>query len=733
RYQLDSPVTGAGYYYGAYTAETFNLSSLLQMVPSDELKSAKVRATLKPSLMVEDFKGDWEKEWFTYKPSEWARTTHKINDDLWKAPAQAKLAMKVRAAEANQLVVLIDGYAAEVKISGGKQWQEVVLSPQDFQNLEGASLPGWQKIKQLKLSPAERLRPNRGSKKKARIVGKNWRGTNPEFRDLRWQLPDASDKDTQSSLLDIFPRSVAETPADRQGKTVFSSRYTPSGSLWDPRLDEKQVFHLAMAHQQDADNSFKLRMGKGGQIYSLQGSFGESVPPSWRAANSHISPFNDEVWQFVAVATQYNGVEASQKAGDLPEETVARMKDSEYKNSFFIHNSGAYIPGDSEIDSLYCPLLASEVDRANRSCRMLNWGLVPQIKTVHRSPLLYYTQVRDVGEGIIEMTWVIHNFSVRDDVVFDHLNAPWGGTRMTSLPLRYVSSPEGKLVERKDILNSGGVVPVRKTGGWNLSCASEADDSPSLALVYGTDRHLEAERARKAAGKPYCQFNQSLYRDWRANAPAYSRGWKDWRTMPANSFRNYDVCEVIPKLRIAPQTTIWYRSFLVVGAKSKVMKQAHSLVNQVDYGLLQFDAKSTSLRSVLIQDGSVQVHDKPQRSSARFEVLSRPVSESRPIFLIKHSETGQQIITTDPYYFVKKESVDFQFPTEHPHYDYYQDINGYSIAQNNSEWQSLLGYGYVQKPESGSWKQLSDLVDPALFPTANQFHLNLWVKIPNSN
>jgi hypothetical protein len=28
----------------------------------------------------------------------------------------------------------------------------------------------------------------------------------------------------------------------------------------------------------------------------------------------------------------------------------------------------------------------------------------------------------DVGDGIIELTWVVHKYSERDDIVFDHLN-----------------------------------------------------------------------------------------------------------------------------------------------------------------------------------------------------------------------------------------------------------------------------------------------------------------------
>ena len=139
-YPLEVPVTGAGYYYGTYTAGTFNVSSLLRRATSDEVTSAGARATLKPSHLIESFEGEWEKEWFTYKPDDWARTTHKLYDDAWKAPANAALALEVSAAEANELVVLIDGYAAEVHLDGGGTWQEIVLRAEEFSNLAGESL-----------------------------------------------------------------------------------------------------------------------------------------------------------------------------------------------------------------------------------------------------------------------------------------------------------------------------------------------------------------------------------------------------------------------------------------------------------------------------------------------------------------------------------------------------------------------------------------------------------------
>ena len=94
---------------------------------------------LKPALkqmfeMIESFEGDWRKEWFTYKPEEWGRKTHKVYDPQWKAPAGAKLALEVRAARPNKLVVGIDGHAAEVDLDGGEKWQTVTLSPAGFIN-----------------------------------------------------------------------------------------------------------------------------------------------------------------------------------------------------------------------------------------------------------------------------------------------------------------------------------------------------------------------------------------------------------------------------------------------------------------------------------------------------------------------------------------------------------------------------------------------------------------------
>ena len=527
-------------------------------------------------------------------------------------------------------------------------------------------------------------------------------------------------------LLDVFPPSTVTLPG-KEGKVVVTTDYYPSGSSWQKDLDERWVFHREIKHEQDEHNSFALRIGKGGQIYSLRGAFGESVPPSWRAEGPS-SPWNDEVWQFVAICLKYN--DTLFRSGVVSDEVKKRIEQTAFPRlHYFIHNSGGYMEGDLEgLDNLYCPMLAAATPDDGRTYRTVNWGLIPW-NTPHRSPLLYYVQTRDVGDGVIELTWVVHNFSVRDDVVFDWLNAPWGGTRLTSLPHHYVSAPDGRLMDRnevhriKDMWNNP--VDVRETGGWNLSCANELPDSPSLALVFGRDRHLEAEMEKVANGQPHCQYAGSLYRDASTLGRAEFRD-QDWRERPENDQRNYDVAVVIPKFRLAPGTTIWYRSFLVVNRKDRAIELAKTLVDSVDYGLLTFDPATTPLVPVFIRDG--RVTDGRESNTPAFELFAKPVPGTKPLFLVENNTTGQEVITSDMYMFFDKEKLDWNLPPEHPDADYYNNAYAYRLEKNNSTWKRLLGFGYVNKPADGTFVRLSHLLDANHFPASDTYHLDLFVK-----
>ncbi len=189
-YSLNENVMGAGYYYGFYSAKNFNLSSSMSMISPEQLKEAGVVATMKPSLTIETFEVEWEKEWFTYQPEDWPCKTHKLYDDKWKAPRNAKLAIEVYSANPNKIVIGIDRYATEIKLKGGNKWQRIVLSANDFQNAIGNSLPSWSGIKELRLGPMETLNEKKDAENKKLELGAKWIGGKPLFRNMHWITQD---------------------------------------------------------------------------------------------------------------------------------------------------------------------------------------------------------------------------------------------------------------------------------------------------------------------------------------------------------------------------------------------------------------------------------------------------------------------------------------------------------------------------------------------------------------
>ena len=169
-YRLDAPVSGAGYYYGLYTAKTVNISSRMAIVEPDQLVAAGVKATDKPSLIIEKFEKGWQKEWFTYDlTGKWPQTTHKLYDEKYKGQAGAKLSIDVKSEMPNKLVIGLDKHAAEVSLKGNSDWQTVILDAGDFSNGDEVKLAGWEGIRSLRLGSSG-----------------EWKGAAPEFRNLKW-------------------------------------------------------------------------------------------------------------------------------------------------------------------------------------------------------------------------------------------------------------------------------------------------------------------------------------------------------------------------------------------------------------------------------------------------------------------------------------------------------------------------------------------------------------------
>ena len=186
-YELESPIAGAGYYYGSYETRIFNLSSLLLVLSSEELEKLNVKVAERVDGLVESFAGSWKKDWFTYNTPKWRLRTNKLYEPHWVAPSpSARLSLEVSSESTNQMVLWIDGYGVELDLLGNHSWQRFSFSASALKNAEGKSLPGWGGIRELRLDDTEKLTAPRGSTAKPLKIGTQWEGSPPKFRNLRW-------------------------------------------------------------------------------------------------------------------------------------------------------------------------------------------------------------------------------------------------------------------------------------------------------------------------------------------------------------------------------------------------------------------------------------------------------------------------------------------------------------------------------------------------------------------
>ena len=173
RYQLDEAITGAGYYYGIYTSDRVVLSSKMSVVSPEKLQQAGVQPVLQPSGEIEDFTGDWQKQWFIYgnHADNWRLSTRKLGDELYAAPDYAKLALSVRAEQDNILQLKLGKSTATVKVAGGGFWQDVQLYPMDFKDADGVMRSDWKDIHIFQFTDE---------------ADSPWQGAAPEFQKLHW-------------------------------------------------------------------------------------------------------------------------------------------------------------------------------------------------------------------------------------------------------------------------------------------------------------------------------------------------------------------------------------------------------------------------------------------------------------------------------------------------------------------------------------------------------------------
>ncbi len=445
----------------------------------------------------------------------------------------------------------------------------------------------------------------------------------------------------ESRLFGFIPATPEMALPAFNGSTRFSRDFVPSTSTWDEKADERAVFLGRLVHSQDEANSWELRLGKGGQIYSFAGPFGESIPPQthpWtlREGVRNHSLWVDDVWQAVAVCLR------KQNHDKIYHENTKRAPQNRIYNMFyFIHQAGVYLREPTQEETFYSPELGSYWAETERTFYVINWGQQANPPSIHKSGALFYTKYRDCGDGTIEVTYLLYNFG-EDEL--DYLNTPWGGVRTSSLPVQWLSTPAGEL-ERKRNRFGEGLKQIDETGGFFL-WAQEGDsaDRYALGLVYGKDRHYSSPEGGYERRSSRIRYGFA----------------------GANELRDYSVFTVNPRPCVRPGSCFFWRNYFVVGTFAEVVRRSRSLVKSADYGILNIaEEASPLLPYVLSEDpltGQNVLNSQDEADGGRPDALlyAWPVEKSLPLILMRDTQANKLFVSVDPY--INSATVPFENP-----------------------------------------------------------------------
>jgi len=225
-YTLKTGRPGAG---GSPAPATFMISSREIILFPEELKVAGVRATDRPSRLIDDFARGWQ-DWFRLEwgnPHHWVATTRKLKDPKWRGPTGAKLVLDVRCPKDNVLKMTVElngwgvypgkpwgeNFSVRKPIQGSNDWQTVSFSLDDMPEKKEKSsrITSWETVTQLSFgwSPTY-LKDGQQVKFGSDNMQQNgWREPR-EFRNLRWEggtnmidvVAPASRTDVKSAELD---------------------------------------------------------------------------------------------------------------------------------------------------------------------------------------------------------------------------------------------------------------------------------------------------------------------------------------------------------------------------------------------------------------------------------------------------------------------------------------------------------------------------------------------------
>jgi hypothetical protein len=482
-------------------------------------------------------------------------------------------------------------------------------------------------------------------------------------------------------LCNVFPSSGPLV--SQNGSLTFDTTYNPSGSTWEVDWSETHVYHQLIKYSNsNPDQSFELRIGKGGQIYSFKNDgFGEAMPPQWRpsfdASGSNITdpglsdpiasnhgnwaPWNDEVWQLVG-SDQRDSLNGKVKTRNL-------------------HQAGSYMNNYSHRASdhtkapFYSPKVKEFLNANEGSFTSVYWIQSEDPSYVYnpwddcdvcvadpfRPSVIVYNKFTNLGDGVIQVDFLLYNYHRTRGI--DYWNVPFMGIRNSSLPYAFVSNSTtdpsmytvlntkpghpvaGDEASYLPEFKNGAVVKASGTSsessGWFAFSTQPDGNGPSLGLV-----------TAKSTTNPTNGYGDFRY------GTAMSNPIRDVTILTRRAIGGAkDPVTGLKPWGIIAGQSIQGRYFLVVSST------IDSLVNQINTRDLTTSARIEKIQIDNLIENNVHynfidsgngtfIPIETDAASAYLTLNSQPFDNSYPVFLI--STNSISILSSNPYYFSDK-------------------------------------------------------------------------------
>jgi len=222
-YKLNAAVIGER---GSTPPETFIISTKEAIYLPEELKVAGVKATDKPSRMIDNFSRGWQ-DWYRLEwgnPHVWVAATRKLKDPKWRGPAGARLVFEVKCPKDNVIAVAVSlndwgafpgkpagAYSARKPLTGSPDWQTVSIAPEEMlpDKPNMPALTSWDTVTELSLKRSKYILKDG---KEVEFGGADGWSAPREFRNLHWEGGvDNTNVTAPAAMKDAVPKNLDET------------------------------------------------------------------------------------------------------------------------------------------------------------------------------------------------------------------------------------------------------------------------------------------------------------------------------------------------------------------------------------------------------------------------------------------------------------------------------------------------------------------------------------------